>query len=339
MFATYVHDLSPVILRITEQVQLRWYGLAYLAGFIAGAVLLERLSRRKLWVLPSGSAGDFISAAAIFGVFLGGRLGYMLWYWPREHGWGWITEDPLALFRVWDGGMASHGGVLGLVVFTWFYSRRKEVSWTGLGDGLCVVAPLGLLFGRVANFINGELYGRAAEGIAWAMKFPATLVDRKMIEHESFGPAMKAASEVEPRLESFVNPDGSLEPGIYGQAMSLQQHKLLGTAESPQITEAIEPFLLARHPSQLYEAALEGLVLFVILWWVRIRFPKAPNGLLTGLFFVLYAVFRIFCESFREPDSKKVGILTSGQFLSLFMIAAGAVFIVVALKRKVSVES
>ncbi|MGB6220191.1 prolipoprotein diacylglyceryl transferase [Haloferula sp.] len=334
MFAIYVHDLSPVIFRITDQIQLRWYGLAYLAGFLAGAFLLERLSRRNLWVLPPGSAGDFISAAAIFGVFLGGRLGYMLWYWPREHGWGWITEDPLVIFRVWEGGMASHGGVLGLVVFTWFYSRKKKVSWTGLGDGLCVVAPLGLFFGRLANFINGELYGRTAEGVAWAMKFPATLVDRKMIENESFGPAMLAAAEVEPRLVPYLGADGiPRDASIYQAAMSFQQHVPFGSASNPEITVALEPFLEARHPSQLYEALLEGALLFAILWWVRVRYPHAPNGLLTGLFFVLYAVFRIICEQFREPDSKMVGAMTSGQFLSLFMIAAGAVFIAVAVKK------
>lgn len=335
MFAIYVHDLSPVILKITEAIQLRWYGLAYLAGFLAAAFLLERLSRRKLWVLPPGSAGDFISAAAIFGVFIGGRLGYMFWYWPREHGWSWLVDDPLAVFRVWEGGMASHGGVLGLLVFTWFYARKKKISWTGLGDGLCVVAPLGLLFGRLANFINGELYGRTAEGVAWAMKFPATLVDRKMIEHESFGPAMSAAAEVEPGLAPYLNPDGTPINGrIYEAAMSFQQHIPLGSSENPEITGAIEPFLEARHPSQLYEALLEGAVLFAILWWVRVRFPQAPNGLLTGLFFVLYAVFRIICEQFREPDSKMVGAMTSGQFLSLFMIAGGAIFIVGAAKKK-----
>lgn len=330
MFAIYVHDLSPVILRITEQIQLRWYGLAYLAGFLAGAFLLERLSRRKLWVLPPGSAGDFISAAAIFGVFIGGRLGYMLWYWPREHGWGWITEDPLMLFRVWEGGMASHGGVIGLCLFTWFYARKKKVSWTGLGDGLCVVAPLGLLFGRLANFINGELYGRTAQGIAWAMKFPATLTDRKMIEHESFGPAMKAASEVDPSLQPAFQrwfEGDMLNHVMFEEMLKVQRH-------NPAVSDAIAPFLQPRHPSQLYEALLEGAALFAILWWVRVRFPNAPNGLLTGLFFVFYAIFRIICEHFREPDSRMVGALTSGQFLSLFMIAAGAVFIAVAMKRK-----
>jgi phosphatidylglycerol:prolipoprotein diacylglycerol transferase len=324
VFATYVHDLSPVLFRISDKIQLRWYGLAYLAAFLVGAWLLNVLAKRKLWVLPAGAAGDFIAAAAIFGVFIGGRVGYMLWYHSREEGWGWINEDPLLLFKVWEGGMASHGGILGLVIFTWFYARKKKVSWRGLGDGLCVVAPLGLLFGRVANFINGELYGRVADGVAWAVKFPRALMERPDQEGREFGAAMSAATGAAPeRLgEAFGKwSQGGLRDGAMMEAMLTTQR------ETPAVSQAIEPFLLPRHPSQLYEGLLEGAALFAILWWVRVRFPQAPHGLLTGLFFIFYALFRIFAEQFREPDSKMVGPMTSGQFLSLFMIAAGLVFI------------
>lgn len=341
MSATYVHDLNPVIFQLTDAIALRWYGMAYLMAFVVAVLLLNHLAKRKLWVLPPGSAADFIAAAAIFGVFIGGRLGYMFWYWPREHGWSWITEDPLVVFRVWEGGMASHGGILGLVIFTWFYSRKKEVSWTGLGDGLCVVAPLGLAFGRLANFINGELYGRSAEGVAWAMKFPNTLTERPGQEGRYLGAALHDAeaaggylgrrlselSEVNPAFADKV----AANPNYY-QALRfdwMQDERL----RNPAINEAIAPFLGPRHPSQLYQAAGEGLALFLILWFVRVRNPKLPNGILTGLFFIGYAGFRILGEQFREPDSKMVGVLTSGQFLSLFMILAGAAFIVVAMRR------
>lgn len=329
VFATYVHDLNPVIFKINDAIALRWYGLAYLAAFVVGALLLNALSKRKLWVLPPGAGGDFIAAAAIFGVFIGGRLGYMLWYWPQTHGWSWLTEDPLAIFKVWQGGMASHGGILGLVVFTWFYARKKKVSWFGLGDGLCVVAPLGIMFGRLANFINGELYGRVADGVAWAMKFPKALTNPKMEESEYLGAAVNAAAEVDPGLAAqFQNwPDAQL---------GLKFDWMLSTLiKNPAIGEAIAPFLEARHPSQLYQAAMEGLLLFLILWTVRVKFPKAPDGLLTGLFFIFYAIFRIIGEAFREPDSKLVlnNTLTSGQFLSLFMILGGALFIAIAVKR------
>ncbi len=325
MFAAYVHDLNPVLVRFTDAIQLRWYGLAYLAAFLAGAWLLKVLAQRRLWVLPPAAAGDFIAAAAIFGVFIGGRLGYMLWYYPRDHGWSWLAQDPLMLFRVWEGGMASHGGILGLMIFTWFYARRKKVSWTGLGDGLCVVAPLGLLFGRLANFINGELYGRVAQGVAWAVKFPKTLTEEPAAEGRDFPAAMQAVADAAPELrESYqaMIAGGLPETAFFERMLAVQR-------ENPAVSQAIEPFLLPRHPSQLYEGLLEGAVLFAILWFVRTRWSKAPDGLLTGLFFVLYAVFRIFAEQFREPDSKWVieGVLTSGQFLSLFMIAIGTGFL------------
>ncbi|HEY1121535.1 MAG TPA: prolipoprotein diacylglyceryl transferase, partial [Haloferula sp.] len=324
VFATYVHDLSPVLIRFTDKIQLRWYGLAYLAAFLVGAWLLNVLAKRKLWVLPPGAAGDFIAAAAIFGVFIGGRVGYMLWYHTREHGWDWISQDPLMLFKVWEGGMASHGGILGLVIFTWFYARKKNVSWRGLGDGLCVVSPLGLFFGRMANFINGELYGRTAEGVAWAVKFPRALLEQPKAEGLDFPAAMQAAADASPKVkEAFLmwDQDRLRSSDMLDAMLAVQRH-------DPAVTKAIEPFLLPRHPSQLYEGLLEGIALFAILWFVRTRFPKLPAGVLTGLFFIFYALFRIFAEQFREPDSKMVGMMTSGQFLSLFMIVAGAAFVV-----------
>ena len=177
VIAQYIHDLNPVALPIYGNLAVRWYGLAYLAGFVAGFLLLRHLARRGLWVLKPEKTADFIAAAAMFGVFLGGRLGYVFFYQLPEQGWSKILSDPLMIFRVWEGGMASHGGILGLVIFTWFYAKKEKVTWTGLGDGLCVVAPLGLFFGRVANFINGELYGRIVEGVVpWAVRFPLSLM-------------------------------------------------------------------------------------------------------------------------------------------------------------------
>lgn len=308
MFATYVHDLDPVLLKITDAIQLRWYGLAYLLGFLAGFYLLRNLARRKLWVLPPEKTGDFIAAAALFGVFLGGRLGYIFLYQIPEHGIGTVLRDPLIILRVWEGGMASHGGILGLVVFTWFYAWKHKVTWTGLGDGLCVVAPLGLFFGRMANFINGELYGRVAQGVPWAMKFPQSL---QLEPPEVRDAAWNACIDRAPELAN---------------ATTLQQ--LVDVSrEQPAVLETLARYLQPRHPSQLYEGALEGLALFGILWIVRTRWKDAPDGLLTGLFFLFYALFRIFAEQFREPDAAMMGPLTKGQFFSLFMILFAAGFL------------
>lgn len=314
MFATYVHDLDPVALPIAGGLALRWYGLAYLAGFVAGFFLLRNLARRKLWVLKPEQTADFIAAAAMFGVFLGGRLGYVLLYHVPEKGWGSLVEDPLLVLRVWEGGMASHGGILGLVVFTWFYAKKHKVTWTGLGDGLCVVAPVGLFFGRAANFINGELYGRVANGVAWAMKFPLSLAEEpEQVQID----AWDACTAVEPAL-----------------AQSRYLDSLIAVSrDNAEVRNALADYLPARHPSQLYEAALEGAALFAILWWVRTRFPKAPDGLLTGLFFAFYAIFRIIGEQFREPDAAMVGLLSKGQFFSLFMFLFAAAFIGHAVRR------
>jgi phosphatidylglycerol---prolipoprotein diacylglyceryl transferase len=309
VFATYVHDLNPVLLRITYAIQLRWYGLAYLAGFVGGFFLLRNLARRGLWVLKPEQTGDFIAAAALFGVFLGGRLGYMFFYQIPEAGWEKLANDPLMVLRVWEGGMASHGGILGLVIFTWFYAKKHKVTWTGLGDGLCVVAPVGLFFGRVANFINGELYGRVAEGVAWAVKFPLSL-EREPVEVQSA--AWQECTRLAPALADKDSTDALIT----------------AVRENPEVANALGNFLPARHPSQIYEALLEGALLFGILWWVRTRFPKAPDGLLTGLFFGFYALFRIAGEQFREPDAEMVGFLTRGQFLSLFMFAFAAAFLI-----------
>ena len=319
MFATYVHNLDPIALPIYGGLALRWYGLAYLMGFVSGFLLLRNFAQRGLWVLKPEKTADFIAAAALFGVFLGGRLGYILFYHIPKAGWGSLVQDPLLAFRVWEGGMASHGGILGLVIFTWFYARKHQVTWTGLGDGLCVVAPLGLFFGRAANFINGELYGRVANGVAWAVKFPLSLNEESEATQSA---AWQACIEVEPALATAK----SLDPLI------------AAARHNPKLSETLGEYLQPRHPSQIYEGLLEGLTLFAILYLVRVRFPKAPDGLLTGLFFALYAVFRIFGEHFREPDAAMVGALTKGQFFSFFMFAFAAVFFVHAWRGRKRVD-
>ena len=329
VFATYVHNLDPIALPIYQGLALRWYGLAYLLGFLGGFLLLRSLARRSLWVLKPEKTADFIAAVALFGVFIGGRLGYVLFYQIPAKGWQSLVDDPLLVFRVWEGGMASHGGILGVVIFAWFYARKQKVSWSGLGDGLCVVAPLGLFFGRVANFINGELYGRVVQGIGWAVKFPLTLVDGNAPEFDRFDAAATAAVQVQPTLGVAYQAMETASSADYPYAKSAYFEALLGAnRESEKVSQAIAPYLEPRHPSQLYEGLLEGLLLFVILYAVRVKFKNAPDGLLTGLFFALYAIFRIFGEHFREPDAAMVGAFSKGQFLSFFMFAFSAAFLI-----------
>ena len=347
MLATYVHNIDPVIFSISDAIKLRWYGMAYLLAFVVGFFLLKKLGDKKLWVLPGEKASDFITLAAIFGVFLGGRLGSIFFYQ-----WDAFVANPSMVFKVWEGGMASHGGILGLMIFTLVYSWKQKVSWTGLGDGLCVVAPLGIMFGRIANFINGELYGKIDQGFAWAMKFPKTLHDQKAPEYEHLGQANQIAANGDPNYAAYIEKVQELEnqvrvydhkPGSaqYNEWITLanqESSRLNATIrEHESVRQAIGELLEPRYPSQLFQAAGEGLGLFLILFITRMCFKRLPHGILTGMFFFFYAVFRITMENFREPDTDLVtyyGItITMGQFLSLFMIVIGLVFIIQAIMR------
>lgn len=302
MFAYFVDNFDPFIFRLWDDVGPRWYGLAYVLAFACGFLVVRYLARRGYCDLPPERVSDFITWAALFGVLLGGRLGYVLFYRPQ------MLREPLSILRVWEGGMASHGGMIGLLLFTLYYARRHRLHWTNLGDNLVVAAPIGLFFGRVANFINGELYGRATN-VAWAMQFPKEILENAGEEQR----AIAAASQID---RALTDPE---------QIIQAARHH-------PQLTDALRGILNPRHPSQVYEATLEGAVLFAILWLVRTRM-RQPNGVLTGLFFVCYAVFRIVCEMFREPDAPLVGTFTRGQFLSCFLIAIGIAFIVAAKLR------
>src|ERR1700739_2614654 len=170
MLAYWVHDLNPLIFRIYDNVGPRWYGLAYVLAFIFGYLLFRNFARRGYADLPVAKGGDFITGAALCGLPLGGWLVCVLFNTRQWRG------EPLSVFCVWEGGMSSHGGMVGLLAFTFYFAWRHKISWTNLGDNLVVTAPLGLFFGRCANFINGELYGRATE-VPWAMQFPKELLD------------------------------------------------------------------------------------------------------------------------------------------------------------------
>ncbi|MEI8233977.1 MAG: prolipoprotein diacylglyceryl transferase [Verrucomicrobiota bacterium] len=305
MFAYYIDHFSPFILGPWHGIGIRWYGSAYVAAFLLGIWMLRAFARHGYSELPEEKVADFIAATALFGVLLGGRLGYVLFYDLEG-----VLHDPLQFFRVWEGGMASHGGILGIVLFTLWYARRHKVSWLGLGDNLVVAAPLGIFFGRCANFINGELFGRATH-VPWAVQFPKELFDLPALAQR----AIDACSALDPAL---TNTDAIVD----------------AAQTSAPVRAVLAGILTPRHPSQLYEAGMEGLLLFVLLWFIRTR-TRVAEGVTTGAFFVLYALLRILGEQFRQPD---VGIaftlgLTRGQFLSLFMILFGVALIWHSVRR------
>jgi len=302
MLAYYLDDLDPIIFRIYDNVGPRWYGLSYVLAFISSFVLFLWLAKRGYADLPVERVGDFITGAALFGVIVGGRLGYVLLYNPE------MLRAPLSILRVWEGGMSSHGGMIGLLLFTLYYAHRHKISWMNLGDNLGVTAPVGLFFGRCANFINGELYGRITT-VPWAIQFPKELLDHPTEANR----AIASCSQIDPSLST-------------PEAIVAAVHR------QPQVAATLRSILPPRHPSQLYEAFFEGIVLFAILWFVRTR-TRQPNGMLMGLFFTCYAIFRIVIEYFREPDATLIGHFTRGQFFSFFLIAIGLGFVVTAKMR------
>src|SRR5581483_9417994 len=179
--------------------------------------------------LSPNQVADFITGCALLGVIVGGRQGYVFFYKPE------MLRDPLSILRVWEGGMASHGGMLGVLLFTFYYARRHHLTWTNLGDNLVVTAPIGLFFGRCANFINGELYGRIAH-VPWAMQFPKELFDQP----DEAQRAIAACVKIDPAL---ATPEAIVS----------------AARDNPAVREILRGILMPRHPSQLYEGFCEGI--------------------------------------------------------------------------------
>lgn len=250
-------NIDPIAFSIGP-IDVHWYGIAYLCGFAAAWWVAIRRAGYKHTIVRKEQIEDLVVYGAL-GVIVGGRLGYVFFYQFDT-----FLANPLWLFKVWEGGMSFHGGLLGVLAAMWIYARKHEMPFLGLMDFVAPAVPPGLFFGRLANFIGQELWGRETDG-PWGMVFPK----------DELG--------------------------------------------------------LVRHPSQLYEALLEGLVLFIILYWFASK-PR-PRGAIGGLFLLLYGCFRFLVEFTREPDAHLradllLGWMTRGQLLSVPMIVVGAVFVV-----------
>ena len=254
----YIHNLDPVFLDFGI-IEIRWYSLAYIIGIILGWWLGKKilLHRSKPSDVYSEEAFDNLISYIIVGIILGGRLGYVIFY-----NFSFYLSNPWDIIKIWQGGMSFHGALLGVVISTYFFSYNKKYEALFFLDIIACVAPIGLFFGRIANFINAELYGKPSD-LFWAVIFP--LVDN-----------------------------------------------------------------VPRHPSQLYEAFLEGAILFLILMIVIFR-PKTKTGICSGLFLTFYGFFRIISELFREPDIQ-IGylfdVLSMGSLLSFLMILLGLTLLV-----------
>jgi phosphatidylglycerol:prolipoprotein diacylglycerol transferase len=311
--ADSIHNLSPFLVRFSENWGIRWYGLSYVLAFVAGFYLLRFLIRRGYSEMAEEKLTDFITYCAIFGVTLGGRLGYMLLYSPRE-----FFANPLIFFNFLDGGMASHGGIAGLALFTLYFAKRNGYHWRQIGDNLCVVAPTGIAIVRCANFINGELWGNITTKAAtpWAMKFPSEIKDIDF-------PVAKT--------ELLLGEAQRIDPSFDNTTVIIEAAR-----DNEPLREVLGQYLNYRHPSQIYQALLEGLALFLILFAIRLKWRRLPYGILTALFFIGYASFRIIGEQYRHPDAGNFPgtDLSKGQFYSLFMYGIGAIFIAYAIYER-----
>lgn len=313
MTDVWVHDLDPYAIELWEGGPIRWYGLAYLAGFVVGFLLIRRVLRVGTSPLPPASASELVFALAL-GAVIGGRLGYVAFYQPSLL---WTFSDELPYWNavaINKGGMASHGGMIGVVLAAMIFALRRRAPFLHVLDLAAFAAPLGLFFGRLANFVNGELFGRPAPtSLPWAVKFP----------QEMHGWGATELVEVRARVAAAQPNQRSLS--VDDIITAIQRG-------DDTITSAVAPLLTPRHPSQLYEALLEGVLVFVVLaaLW---RQPRNP-GVIAAAFAITYAAVRIFGEQFRVPDAPLTSLasvdLTRGQALSVVLLLVGVVVAVIA---------
>ncbi|KAA0212574.1 MAG: prolipoprotein diacylglyceryl transferase [Leptolyngbya sp. PLA3] len=322
----WTHDLNPIIFTVFG-LSVRWYGLSYLAGIFVGYLLLRRLARRNLVLIPAHRAEDFVLIMA-FGIIIGGRLGYCLFYEP-DLLWTFDSSFPFwGVLMIARGGMASHGGMIGVILAAWRISRgfrtndgsiEGRTSFRHVADVVAALAPFGLFFGRLANFVNGELLGKivALPGHPapwWAVRYPQELLT---------GHAPELSLDQTMRLTHLIDANrlpGEDDAAAVERMIARIQHG------APNLKAQLEPLLAARHPSQLYQAAAEGLILGLVLWWIW-RKPRTP-GVIGCWFLIIYGVLRVVTEVWRLPDDnlavQRIAGLSRGQWLSVVMVLAGA---------------
>lgn len=278
---TVLHQIDPIALDLgtwnlpvigSVHPQVHWYGLMYLFAFIAAWWLGQRRVRAgRLTGVNEQAFGDLVFYCAL-GTMLGGRLGYILFYDLETY-----LADPGQVFRIWEGGMSFHGGLLGVIAAAWYWSFKQRLHLFDTMDFIAPLVPPGLGFGRLGNYINGELWGKPTEA-GWGVVFPSA-----------------------PEFQEMT----------------------LGQIQAQFATGALDQY--ARHPSQLYQAGLEGLVMFAVLWWYSSR-PR-PRYAVAGVFALLYGCFRILVEFVRVPDAQlgyiAFGWLTQGQLLSVPLVLLG----------------
>ncbi len=367
--AAWLHDIDKMALHLSwlPNGGLAWYGLSYLLGFVIAWLLMRKVMCSG--ITPMGAPfhkdapADLVMTVAL-GVLLGGRLGYCVFYKPGLF-IDFSKDMPFwGVLAINQGGMASHGGMIGALLAAWWWGYRNKLitsrlpascagdaraqsrlagawQWVRKNAGpmlymldlIAFAAPLGLCFGRLANFINGELYGRACDAsYRFAVQFPQEIAGDWLREgnvkgREKYDALVRA---LPPQYMPAVDGKGNIDVHRFDELG-------LAAKNDPQLAEILHTHLTARHPSQLYGAAVEGLLVFLVLFVVW-RKPRSP-GLIAGLFGIVYAFARVMDEFFRMPDAQfiegeKLPLVTQGQLLSFFVFAFGVLCVVLAMRSK-----
>lgn len=344
----YVHQLNPFAIQFTETIGIRWYGLSYLAGFLGCyLIFFVWLAKRGRIQLSTKKGGDVITGGAI-AALAGGRLGYCLFYSPDLFVQFGLSFPFWGVLEVHKGGMSSHGGMAGVILFCWWYSKRSGCSALHLLDLAVYSSSIGFTLGRIANFINGELYGRIApESYKWAVKFPTELyywANYKAQELKRLAPALKSLGPVKNSKGELLTLNADkwsewvnhyrLDSVAHDNINSVIEKVIWSTQNGKtQVVEALQTVLNPRYPSQLFQSFLEGFLVWLVITLVWLKPRKA--GVITSVSSFGYAVARIVGEQYRMPDAH-IGLqwlgLTRGQWLSVALLFFSVGALAVTLK-------
>lgn len=335
----YVHQLSPFLIQFSGDFGIRWYGLAYLFGFFISYLMLHYMAKKQIIRIRPERVGDFITYMAI-GVLAGGRIGYCLFYGPHLF-WTFSSNFPFwGVLEVHKGGMASHGGIIGVMFACWLFAKNDKTGFLHTLDLTVFGGGIGICVGRIANFINGELYGReVTEPISWAVKFPQEIFSwgfadtNKNLQLAQAVEALPAQSRLS--ANQWVDLVNTATAFAQNKVSLIKEQIILATQNhNPEVIAALQEVLTPRYPSQLIQSFLEGFMVFFILALVWMK-PQKP-GLVSGLFGLIYSVARIIGEQYRLPDAQ-IGYelfgLTRGQWLSFGLIGIALVLTIWALRR------
>ena len=322
-----VHTLDPFVVEFSPGIGLRWYGTAYLCGFLLGWLILRALAQHGRIALTTRQVGDLVTSCVI-GVIVGGRLGHVVFYEPQLLAYFTSAFPFWGLLQLQKGGMSSHGGVIGVTIAVVMFARREKLAILAVSDAIVFVVPWGLMFGRLANWVGGELWGRAlaadlqANAPWWSVKYPREL--------ELFNTIPAA---LEP-LRALAPATDRMNDALFREWIMTTAYDTSNTAHA-EVLRTLEPVLTAYYPSQFFQAFAEGpalLVLMTLVWLVPRR-----AGVISAVFFAGYGALRFATEQFREADDgvAMLGSLTLPMLLSIAMIVAGIGFFIASRKSPI----